>query len=193
MISGDEIQNPKANPCRDEEGHGDEGQTMTGQLLYSCDYSTDLCGAVTDFWRQETAPAAGRPVSGPVTGSNNNKGYSYFPSVDCRQPGDTYNVDITFSSQPPDTYLSQCCLLFSFHVWGPDIGEISLDHLRASNRLEKAIWRIPMSLNDRWYRAQVMLKNCGTKVTFRGTCGTSLKSDLALDDVAVYAQQCPGE
>ena len=47
---------------------------MTEQLIYSCDYSVDLCGATTDFWKQEDGPATGRPVSGPVSGSDNNTG-----------------------------------------------------------------------------------------------------------------------
>uniref|UniRef100_H3DNE1 MAM domain containing 2a n=1 Tax=Tetraodon nigroviridis TaxID=99883 RepID=H3DNE1_TETNG len=165
-----------------------------GSLPGQCDFDDGLCG-----YRQDTVedkgdwlPARGHtPTSytGPRGDHTTGVGSFLYIEASKMRPGHKARLltsDLRGSSSPQ-------CLVFHFHMYGSGSGILSVLLRQGGGQPDSLLWRRRGEQGIGWMRATVDYR-CGVRhqIVFEAIRGPSLRSDIAIDDVAFQPGPCEG-
>ena len=116
--------------------------------------------------------------------------YAYL-EASLKRPGD--NAVITSNTYKGFLYSANGCLTFWYHMYGSGIGILNVYRKDESSTSPVKIWSLFGEQENAWKIANVRIKSKGKpfQIQFEGVIGSSYKSDIAIDDVAVNSGFCP--
>lgn len=167
--------------------------SSVGTTCYANDDLTDCWyndASNTNNWAVKTG-TTGTSSTGPSSDNTSGTGnYVYTESSSC------YNN--TLSMYTPSIDLSSLTLpqlTFYNHMYGSSMGTLSVYVSNDNGLTWSNVWSTSGNKGDQWNLAEVVLSsyiNDTIIIKFEGTTGTSLYSDMAIDDILVdEAPSCP--
>ncbi|XP_066300036.1 MAM and LDL-receptor class A domain-containing protein 1-like [Branchiostoma lanceolatum] len=158
----------------------------------ACDFEqSDLCGYTQDItddfdWTQQSG-ASSTANSGPSndhTYSTSVGKYVYIETSSPRQPGDS--AKLTSPAYPAS---QGKCLQFWYHMFGTDIGELTV-YTKTSFGLSPQ-WTLRDNQGDFWHVGRANLAHAFPyQIVFEGVRGQSYRGDIAIDDVLLSDGFC---
>lgn len=82
-----------------------------------------------------------------------------------------------------------CDLGFMYHMYGVDIGTLSLEITIDAGESWEVLWRLNGDQGDQWHQADIDLSNYNGMIAnlrFVKSLGTGIRNDMALDDIILY-------
>jgi hypothetical protein len=124
-----------------------------------------------------------------ITGPSGAHGGTYYVYIEASSPN--YPNKTSLLESPcfdlKDTVDAQ--LTFWYHMYGAAMGTLSVEVSQdCTNWI--TVWSLSGNQGDTWHEANVDLtpySNTLTKIRFRGTTGSSYRSDMAIDDLSITA------
>ncbi|XDV28015.1 hypothetical protein PO909_031433 [Leuciscus waleckii] len=156
----------------------------------NCDFERDICAwtqLATDVFdwtrhRGSTSTSMTGPSSDHTTGS----GFYMYIEGDSAQHGDTARL---LSAQCADPQPQ--CLQFWYHMHGSSWTMGLSVYLLQYGNVAKEVWRKREDQGNMWHLAQVDLRpDVHFQVIFEGRRGSSVRSDVAIDDVSLHRGAC---
>ncbi|KAG7499065.1 MAM domain-containing protein 2-like [Solea senegalensis] len=174
---------------------GDCEQTETGALASSlpghCDFEAGLCGYTQDRhtdaadwqWRRGPTPTS---YTGPRGDHSTGLGYYLHLEASPMLPGQS----VRLLSRPLRGSRGRQCLTFFYHMYGSGTGRLSI-HLDKSGE-DASLWERSGEQCVAWLRARVEYQ-CDSQhqLVFEATRGSSVRSDIAIDDIVLECGPCP--
>lgn len=87
------------------------------------------------------------------------------------------------------------CLTFFYHMHGVGMGTLTLYIELVSDTSQlSTLWTVSGEQGDEWKQAQIPVLAVSSEfvLIFEGTIGTTFTSDIAIDDISLSRQSCPG-
>ncbi|XP_026195839.1 MAM domain-containing protein 2-like [Anabas testudineus] len=170
-------------------------ELMTGVLSSSlpghCDFDAGLCGYIQDKqsdnadweWRRGPTPTS---YTGPRGDHTNGLGYYLHMEASSLLPGQS----IRLLSRPLRGSKGPLCLSFYYHMYGSGTGQLSV-HLDKDGE-GVLLWQQSGEQSIAWLKARVGYQ-CDSQhqIVFKATRGSSVRSDIAIDDVILEGGPCP--
>uniref|UniRef100_A0A3B4XNT8 MAM domain-containing protein n=1 Tax=Seriola lalandi dorsalis TaxID=1841481 RepID=A0A3B4XNT8_SERLL len=171
---------------------------LTAGLLSSplpghCDFETGLCGYTQDKdtdagdweWRRGPTPTS---YTGPRGDHTTGLGYYLHMEASSMLPGQS----VRLLSRPLRGSRGPQCLRFYYHMYGSSTGQLSV-HLDKDGE-DVLLWQRSGEQSIAWLRARVEYQ-CDSQhqIVFEATRGSSVRSDIAIDDIVLEGGPCPGK
>ncbi|XP_061149410.1 MAM domain-containing protein 2-like [Syngnathus typhle] len=164
---------------------------MSSSLPGCCDFTAGLCGYTQDKqsdaadweWRRGPTPTS---YTGPRGDHTSGLGYYLYMEASPILPGETARL----LSRPLRASRGPQCLCFYYHMYGSSTGELSV-------RLQKdggdiLLWQRSGEQSIAWLRATVEYQSDRQhQIVFEATRGSSVRSDIAIDDIVLEGGPCP--
>ncbi|MCB9081861.1 MAG: T9SS type A sorting domain-containing protein [Lewinellaceae bacterium] len=175
------------------------------RLLETFDQQTvcnSTCGdpcALVGSWRNETGnsynwlvfqgatPTQGTGPAGDVTGTGK---YLYIETSGTQCPAGAKATLLSDCFQLNKQGSQDCHLSFSYHMFGPDIGRLTLEASATGGASWQVVWTAQGNQGDLWQRAYISLDafpdGAIMQYRFTATRGNGSKGDIALDNIALH-------
>ncbi|XP_078575824.1 MAM domain-containing glycosylphosphatidylinositol anchor protein 1-like [Branchiostoma floridae x Branchiostoma japonicum] len=159
----------------------------------SCDFEANVCqytqDTTDDFqWTRNsgwTRSYGTGPTGDHTTGSGY---YMYVEASSPRQQGDIARL----TSPTYLLYRGSQCLLFWTHMYGSSTGTLRVS-VKAGNTTTE-IWSRSGNQGNQWFSVAVSIPVTGSyQVIFEGVRGGNALGDIAIDDVSILQEACPGD
>uniref|UniRef100_A0A7N8YN43 MAM domain-containing protein 2-like n=1 Tax=Mastacembelus armatus TaxID=205130 RepID=A0A7N8YN43_9TELE len=151
-----------------------------------CDYTQDKQSDAADWeWRRGPTPTS---YTGPRSDHTRGLGYYLHMEASPLLPGQ--NIRLLSRSLRGSRGFQ--CLCFYYHMYGSGTGQLSV-HLERDGE-HGLLWQQRGEQSIAWLRARVQYQ-CDTQhqIVFEATRGSSVRSDIAIDDIILEAGPCSGE
>ncbi|XP_067024603.1 MAM and LDL-receptor class A domain-containing protein 1-like isoform X1 [Acropora muricata] len=153
-------------------------RTSARNLVFSCDFDTDLCGLTQssndDFDWTRNSGSTSSSGTGPNQDVSGSGHYMYIETSSPRVQGDSARLEkggLSFSTTK--------CLSFSYHMFGTSMGKLNV--LVGDKTV---VFTRSGNQGDAWHRASFEINYPGkSKLVFEGIRGSSFKGDAAIDNV----------
>ncbi|KAM6901008.1 MAM domain-containing protein 2-like [Lycodopsis pacificus] len=169
---------------------------LTAGLLASslpghCDFEAGLCGYTQDKqsddadweWRRGSTPTS---YTGPRGDHTTGLGYYLYVEASPMLPGES----VRLLSRPLRASRGPQCLRFYYHMYGSGTGQLGI-HLRKDGK-DALLWQLSGEQSIAWLRATVEYQSDGQhQIVFEATRGSSVRSDIAIDDIILEGGPCP--
>ncbi|KAK2888543.1 MAM domain-containing protein 2-like isoform X2 [Channa argus] len=169
--------------------------TVAGMLSSSlpghCDFETGLCGYTQDKhsddadweWKRGRTPTS---YTGPRADHTSGAGYYLHMEASSLLRGQI----IRLLSRPLRGSRGPLCLRFYYHMYGSGTGQLSV-HLDKDGE-NVLLWQRSGEQSITWLRARVEYQ-CDNQhqIVFKATRGSSIRSDIAIDDITLEGGPCP--
>ncbi|KAK5851702.1 hypothetical protein PBY51_023237 [Eleginops maclovinus] len=156
-----------------------------------CDFEAGLCGYTQDKqsdtgdWELRRGPTP-TSYTGPRGDHTTGLGYYLYMEASPMLPGQS----IRMLSRPLRGSRGAQCLRFYYHMYGSGTGQLSV-HLRKHGE-DALLWQLSGEQSIAWLRATVEYRSgVQHQVVFEATRGSSVRSDIAIDDIIIESGPCP--
>ncbi|XP_070844698.1 MAM domain-containing protein 2-like isoform X2 [Chaetodon trifascialis] len=170
-------------------------ELTAGSLLLSlpghCDFEAGLCGYTQDKlsdgadweWRRGPTPTS---YTGPRGDHTSGLGYYLYMEASPMLPSQS----VRLLSRPLRGSRGPQCLRFYYHMYGSGTGQLSV-HLGKDGE-DVLLWQRSGEQSIAWLRATVEYQ-CDSQhqIVFEATRGSSVRSDIAIDDIVLEGRPCP--
>ncbi|KAM7369321.1 hypothetical protein PAMP_013597 [Pampus punctatissimus] len=157
-----------------------------------CDFEAGLCGYVQDKqsddadWERRRGPT---PTSYTGPRGDHTTGLGYYLHIEASPmlPGQSVRLlsRLLRGSRGPQ------CLRFYYHMYGSGTGQLSV-HLDKDGE-DVLLWQQSGEQSIAWLRATVDYQSDRQhQIVFEATRGSSVRSDIAIDDIILESGPCPG-
>ncbi|XP_008274608.1 MAM domain-containing protein 2-like [Stegastes partitus] len=156
-----------------------------------CDFEAGLCGYTQDKlsdaadweWRRGNTPTS---YTGPRGDHTTGLGYYLYMEASPMLPGQ----NVRLLSRPVRGTRGPQCLRFFYHMYGSGTGQLKV-HIDKDGE-DELLWQRSGEQSIAWLRAQVEYQ-CDSQhqIVFEATRGTSVRSDIAIDDIILEGGPCP--
>nr|XP_057918491.1 MAM domain-containing protein 2-like isoform X1 [Doryrhamphus excisus]XP_057918499.1 MAM domain-containing protein 2-like isoform X1 [Doryrhamphus excisus] len=166
---------------------------MSSSLPGWCDFEAGLCGYTQDKqsdagdweWRRGPTPTS---FTGPRGDHTTGLGYYLYMEASPMLPSQT----VRLLSRPLRGSREPQCLCFYYHMYGSGTGQLSV-HLEKDGE-DVLLWQRGGEQSVAWLRAAVEYRSDGQhQIVFEATRGSSVRSDIAIDDIILESEPCPGK
>ncbi|XP_054468444.1 MAM domain-containing protein 2-like [Anoplopoma fimbria] len=156
-----------------------------------CDFEAGLCGYIQDKqsddgdwdWRRGPTPTS---YTGPRGDHTTGLGYYLHMEASPMLPGQS----VRLLSRPLRGSKGSQCLRFYYHMYGSGTGQLSI-HLHKDAE-DKLLWQLSGEQSIAWLRATVEYQSDSQhQIVFQATRGSSVRSDIAIDDIILEGGPCP--
>ncbi|XP_053196560.1 MAM domain-containing protein 2-like [Scomber japonicus] len=164
---------------------------LTLSLPGKCDFEAGLCGYTQDKqkdtadweWRRGPTPTS---YTGPRGDHTTGLGYYLHMEASPMLPGQ----NIRLLSRPLRGSRGPQCLSFFYHMYGSGTGQLSV-HLDKDGE-DVLLWQLSGEQSIAWLRATVQYQSDSQhQIVFEAIRGTSVRSDIAIDDIILEGGPCP--
>lgn len=164
---------------------------LSSPLSGNCDFETGLCG-YTQTKRSDDADWELRRGSTPTsyTGprADHTTGLGYYLYVEASHMLPGHNARLL--SRPFRGARGPQCLRFYYHMYGSGTGKLRV--FISEDGEDTLLWQRAGEQSISWLRAQVEFKSERQhQIVFEATRGSSVRSDIALDDIVLEGGPCP--
>ncbi|KAM4533199.1 MAM domain-containing protein 2 [Fundulus diaphanus] len=156
-----------------------------------CDFEAGLCGYTQDKDRdsadwQQRRGSTPTSYTGPRGDHTTGLGYYLYIEASPMLPGQSARL----LSRPVRGTRGPQCLRFYYHMYGTGTGKLRV--VADSAGEEKLLWQRSGEQSIAWLRAQVEYRSQRQhQIVFEATRGSSVRSDIAIDDVMLDSGPCP--
>ncbi|XP_010778530.1 MAM domain-containing protein 2-like, partial [Notothenia coriiceps] len=161
--------------------------TLTGH----CDFEAGLCGYTQDKqsdsgdWELRRGPT---PTSYTGPRADHSTGFGYYLHMEASPMLSGQSVRLL--SRPLRGSRGPQCLSFYYHMYGSGTGQLSV-HLHKDGE-DALLWKLSGEQSVAWLRATVEYRsNIQHQIVFEATRGSSVRSDIAIDDITLESGPCP--
>ncbi|XP_034752682.1 MAM domain-containing protein 2-like [Etheostoma cragini] len=149
-----------------------------------CDYVQDRQSDGTDWkWRRGPTPTS---YTGPRGDHTTGLGYYLHMEASPMLPGQR----VRLLSRPLRGSRGLQCLRFYYHMYGSGTGQLSVQLHR--NGEDALLWQLSGEQSIAWLRATVEYQSDSQhQIVFEATRGSSVRSDIAIDDIILEGGPCP--
>lgn len=165
--------------------------SLSSPLPGHCDFEAGLCGYTQDKlndaadweWRRGNTPTS---YTGPRGDHTTGLGYYLYMEASPMLPGQ----NVRLLSRPVRGARGPQCLRFFYHMYGSGTGQLRV-HINKDGE-DGLLWQRSGEQSIAWLRAQVEY-HCDRQhqIVFEATRGTSVRSDIAIDDIILEGGPCP--
>uniref|UniRef100_A0A8C3ASD4 MAM domain containing 2 n=1 Tax=Cyclopterus lumpus TaxID=8103 RepID=A0A8C3ASD4_CYCLU len=164
---------------------------LSWSLPGHCDFEAGLCGYTQDKqsddadweWRKGSTPTS---YTGPRGDHTTGLGYYLHMEASPMLPGQR----VRLLSRPLRGSKGPQCLRFYYHMYGSGTGQLSI-HLHKA-REDTLLWQLSGEQSIAWLRATVEYQSDSQhQIVFGATRGSSVRSDIAIDDIILEGGPCP--
>ncbi|XP_019744349.1 MAM domain-containing protein 2 [Hippocampus comes] len=164
---------------------------ISSPLPGCCDFAAGLCGYTQDKqndaadweWRRGPTPTS---YTGPRGDHTSGLGYYLYMEASPMLPGQTARL----LSRPLRGSRGPQCLRFYYHMYGSSTGRLSV-HLQKDGG-DIFLWQRNGEQSIAWLRATVEYQSDSQhQIVFEATRGSSIRSDIAIDDIVLEGGPCP--
>ncbi|XP_042365064.1 MAM domain-containing protein 2-like [Plectropomus leopardus] len=165
--------------------------SLSSSLPGHCDFEAGLCGYTQDKegdgadweWRRGPTPTS---YTGPRGDHTTGLGYYLHMEASPMLPGQS----VRLLSRPLRGSWGPQCLRFYYHMYGSGTGQLSV-HLHKDGE-DMLLWQLSGEQSIAWLRATVEYQSdCQHQIVFEATRGSSVRSDIAIDDIIFEGGPCP--
>ncbi|KAI3361945.1 hypothetical protein L3Q82_012299, partial [Scortum barcoo] len=167
--------------------------SLSTSLPGHCDFEAGLCGYTQDKqsdvadWERRRGPTP-TSYTGPRGDHTTGIGYYLHMEASPLLPGQS----VRLLSRPLRGSWGPQCLRFYYHMYGSGTGQLSV-HLDKDGG-DALLWQRSGEQSIAWLRATVEYQ-CDSqhqaRVVFEATRGSSVRSDIAIDDIILESGPCP--
>ncbi|KAM3600102.1 uncharacterized protein V6R79_017581 [Siganus canaliculatus] len=165
--------------------------SLRSSLPGHCDFEGGLCGYAQDKkddgadweWRRGPTPTS---YTGPRGDHSTGLGYYLHMEASPMLPGQSVRLlsRLLRGSRGPQ------CLRFYYHMYGSGTGQLSI-HLSKDGE-DVLLWQRSGEQSISWLRATVQYQSDRQhQIVFQATRGSSVRSDIAIDDIILEGGSCP--
>ncbi|XP_068430389.1 MAM domain-containing protein 2-like [Clinocottus analis] len=164
---------------------------LSSSLPGHCDFEVGLCGYTQDKqgddanweWRRGSTPTS---YTGPRGDHTSGLGYYLHMEASPMLPGQR----VRLLSRPLRGSKGRQCLRFYYHMYGSGTGQLSI-HLHKAKE-DTLLWQLSGEQSIAWLRATVEYQSDSQhQIVFGATRGSSVRSDIAIDDIILESGPCP--
>ncbi|KAF1377261.1 hypothetical protein PFLUV_G00198860 [Perca fluviatilis] len=164
---------------------------LSPSLPGNCNFEAGLCGYTQDRqsdgadweWRRGPTPTS---YTGPRGDHTTGLGYYLYMEASPMLPGQR----VRLLSRPLRGSRGPQCLRFFYHMYGSGTGQLSV-HLHRDGE-DALLWQLSGEQSITWLRATVEYQSDSQhQIVFAATRGSSVRSDIAIDDVILEGGPCP--
>lgn len=164
---------------------------LSSPLSGNCDFETGLCGytqtkqgdAADWELRRGSTPTS---YTGPRGDHTTGLGYYLYMEASSMLPGQ----NVRLLSRPFRGARGPQCLRFYYHMYGSGTGKLRV--LMNQDGEDMLLWQRSREQSFAWLRAQVEFKSDRQhQFVFEATRGSSVRSDIAIDDIVLEGGPCP--
>ncbi|XP_077944315.1 MAM domain-containing protein 2-like [Gasterosteus aculeatus] len=173
---------------------GDCEQTagvLSMSLPGHCDFEAGLCGYAQDKqsddadWQRRRGPPP-TSYTGPRGDHTTGLGHYLHMEASSMLPGQR----VRLLSRPLRGSKGPQCLHFYYHMYGSGTGQLGI-RLRTDGA-EALLWQLSGEQSIAWLRATVEYHSDSQhQIVFEATRGSSVRSDIAIDDIILEGGPCP--
>ncbi|KAK1883663.1 MAM domain containing protein 2 [Dissostichus eleginoides] len=156
-----------------------------------CDFEAGLCGYTQDKqsdsgdWEMRRGPTP-TSYTGPRADHTTGLGYYLHMEASPMLPGQS----VRLLSRPLRGSRGPQCLSFYYHMYGSGTGRLSV-HLHKDGE-DALLWKLSGEQSVAWLRATVEYRSdIQHQIVFEATRGSSVRSDIAIDDIILESGPCP--
>ncbi|KAI9519182.1 hypothetical protein NQZ68_030714 [Dissostichus eleginoides] len=156
-----------------------------------CDFEAGLCGYTQDKqsdsgdWEMRRGPTP-TSYTGPRADHTTGLGYYLHMEASPMLPGQS----VRLLSRPLRGSRGPQCLSFYYHMYGSGTGQLSV-HLHKDGE-DALLWKLSGEQSVAWLRATVEYRSdIQHQIVFEATRGSSVRSDIAIDDIILESGPCP--
>ncbi|KAF6722311.1 MAM domain-containing protein 2 [Oryzias melastigma] len=157
-----------------------------------CDFEAGLCGYSQERerdaadWQRRRGPTP-TSYTGPRADHSSGLGYYLHMEASPMLPGQSARL----LSRPVRGGRAPQCLQFFYHMYGSGTGALRV--LLNEEGQETLLWQQSREQSIAWLRGQVQYQwDRPHKIIFEATRGSSVRSDIAIDDIILQGGPCPG-
>lgn len=161
--------------------------TLPGQ----CDFEAGLCGYTQDKqsdsgdWELRRGPT---PTSYTGPRADHSTGFGYYLHMEASPMLSGQSMRLL--SRPLRGSRGPQCLSFYYHMYGSGTGQLSV-HLHKDGE-GALLWKLSGEQSVAWLRATVEYRSdIQHQIVFEATRGSSVRSDIAIDDITFESGPCP--
>lgn len=161
--------------------------TLPGQ----CDFEAGLCGYTQDKqsdsgdWELRRGPT---PTSYTGPRADHSTGFGYYLHMEASPM--LSGQSLRLLSRPLRGSRGPQCLSFYYHMYGSGTGQLSV-HLHKDGE-GALLWKLSGEQSVTWLRATVEYRSdIQHQIVFEATRGSSVRSDIAIDDITFESGPCP--
>ncbi|CAF4086941.1 unnamed protein product, partial [Rotaria sordida] len=160
------------------------------QYIIGCDFEMDFCSWTTnglgDFNWTRTSSTTPSTDTGPSGDHTTGTGYYIYIEASAPQkPGDR-----AWLASPLISPTTSSCLIFYYHMFGPDIRTLNVMLQTSLSNL--TIFTRNGLQGNVWKKGEVNFRSTlSHKIIFEGIVGKGWDGDIALDDIQVFYGSCP--
>ncbi|KAM4634399.1 MAM domain-containing protein 2-like [Polymixia lowei] len=156
-----------------------------------CDFEAGHCGYIQDkqgdagdwVWRRGPTPTS---YTGPRGDHTTGLGYYMHIEASPMLPGQ----NVRLLSRPLRGSRGPQCLRFYYHMYGSGTGQLSVHLDKGSD--DVLLWQRSGEQSIAWLRATVEYQcDLQHQIVFEATRGSSVRSDIAIDDIIFESGPCP--
>ncbi|GFN85250.1 MAM and LDL-receptor class a domain-containing protein 2-like [Plakobranchus ocellatus] len=127
--------------------------------------------------------------TGPSAGHD---GHGYYIYTEASSPNHPNDTAVLLSPMLSPTDSTGYCLTFWYHMFGSDMGSLTLAATIPYNRYPTTLWYLRGTQRNAWVQQHVKI-NMTTQYTlsFKATLGPGYYSDIAIDDISTTRGSCP--
>ncbi|XP_033951588.1 MAM domain-containing protein 2-like [Pseudochaenichthys georgianus] len=156
-----------------------------------CDFEAGLCGYTQDKqsdsgdWELRRGPT---PTSYTGPRADHSTGLGYYLHMEASPMLSGQSVRLL--SRPLRGSRGPQCLSFYYHMYGSGTGQLSV-HLHKDGE-GALLWKLSGEQSVAWLRATVEYRSdIQHQIVFEATRGSSVRSDIAIDDITLESGPCP--
>ncbi|XP_071851180.1 MAM and LDL-receptor class A domain-containing protein 1-like isoform X5 [Apostichopus japonicus] len=163
-----------------------------------CDFEIPtLCGYTQDtsddFDWASNQGSTDTPGTGPSTDATYGTPtgtYLFLNVTSSQRAGDT--ARLTSAVVDPAEWGKDVCWVFSYHMYGSDIGSLSI---KIKDHQGPALWTRIGNLGNSWYKGQLHIRQSSSyQIVIEGVVGGGTRGHIAIDEVGFAANSiCPDE
>lgn len=166
-------------------------ELTAGSLPGHCDFEAGLCGYAQDKqdaadWQRRRG-ATPTSYTGPRGDHTTGLGYYLHMEASPMLPGQSIRLlsrSLRGSKGPQ-------CLRFYYHMYGSGTGQLAVRLQKAGEEAEP-LWQQSGERSVAWLRATVEYRSHSQhQIVFEATRGSSVRSDIAIDDIILEGGPCP--
>ncbi|XP_032426134.1 MAM domain-containing protein 2 isoform X2 [Xiphophorus hellerii] len=164
---------------------------LSAPLPGHCDFEAGLCGYSQDkhrdaaTWHQRRGPTP-TSYTGPRGDHTTGLGYYMYIEASPMLPGQSARL----RSRPVRGTRGPQCLRFFYHMYGSGTGKLRV--LADKDGEEVLLWQRSGEQSIAWLRAQLEYQSQSHhQIVFEATRGSSVRSDIAIDDIMLDSGPCP--
>uniref|UniRef100_A0A3Q0SL48 MAM domain containing 2 n=1 Tax=Amphilophus citrinellus TaxID=61819 RepID=A0A3Q0SL48_AMPCI len=158
-----------------------------------CDFEAGMCGYTQDKkrdaadWERRRGPT---PTSYTGPRGDHTAGIGYYLHMEASPMLPGQNARLL--SRPVRGTRGPLCVSFFYHMYGSGTGRLNV-HINKYGK-DELLWQRSGEQSIAWLKAQVEYQ-CDTQhqIVFEAIRGSSVRSDIAIDDVILEGGPCPGK